>query len=78
MVTPMINKRRMSSKQASEELGVHPHTLRRWLKSGQITAIETGGGQFRYDVEAYLAAQQKSEQPPATEGIGGQAEVKPE
>jgi len=29
-------------------LGVHPNTLRRWVKEGRITATVTAGGERRF------------------------------
>lgn len=38
-------------------LGVHPNTLRRWVKDGVIPAVRTEGGERRFlvsDLKAYL------------------------
>jgi len=33
--------------EASRLLGVHPMTLRRWIKSGKVKAKRTIGGEYR-------------------------------
>jgi excisionase family DNA binding protein len=48
---------RIPTGKACEILGVHPNTLRRWVKSGIIPAITTVGGERRFlvsDLKAYL------------------------
>ncbi len=45
---------------ACEAIGVHENTLRAWAKAGKIAHFRTVGGQYRYDVEAYFAAQGKA------------------
>jgi excisionase family DNA binding protein len=53
---------------AREVIGVHENTLRAWAKAGKIKHFRTVGGQYRYDVQAYLSAQQHTaEEPPAAE-----------
>jgi excisionase family DNA binding protein len=42
---------------ACEVIGVHENTLRAWAKAGKIKHFRTVGGQYRYDVETYLATQ---------------------
>lgn len=37
-------------KKISQELGIHPHTLRRWANEEKITAVKTVGGHRRYDL----------------------------
>nr|WP_290665115.1 helix-turn-helix domain-containing protein [Ardenticatena sp.] len=47
----------LTLKEASELLGVHPSTLRRWSDEGKITTIRTRGGHRRFhrrDIEALL------------------------
>lgn len=41
----------MTLKAASQALGVHPVTLRRWSESGKIRAVRTPGGHRRFPVE---------------------------
>jgi excisionase family DNA binding protein len=48
---------RIPTGKACEILGVHPNTLRRWVKSGIIPAIRTDGGERRFlvaDLRDYL------------------------
>jgi excisionase family DNA binding protein len=45
---------------ACEAIGVHENTLRTWAKAGKIKHFRTVGGQYRYDVLAYLAAQDET------------------
>lgn len=52
------NHRRIGIGEASERLGVHPDTLRRWEDAGRISSTRTPGNQRRYlvtDVEALAA-----------------------
>lgn len=49
----------VSSKEASEILGLHPNTLRRYAKEGKINFIRTVGGNRRYDVESFLLPDRK-------------------
>jgi len=39
---------------ASEILGVHVQTLRRWAAAGTIDSITTPGGHKRYAIDAYI------------------------
>ncbi|KKW26499.1 MAG: resolvase [candidate division Kazan bacterium GW2011_GWB1_52_7] len=39
---------KLSISQAARELGVHPETLRRWERAGELSAERTSGGQRRY------------------------------
>ena len=45
---------------ACEVIGVHENTLRAWAKAGKIQYLRTVGGQYRYNVAAYLAAQRRT------------------
>lgn len=45
---------KISRKDASDLLGVHPDTLRRWEEEGKIVAEGTSGGHRRYDVAKLL------------------------
>lgn len=56
VVDPRQMEGRVGSGLASRLIGCHPHTLRKWAKTGKIDAVRTAGGQFRYDVAAYLVA----------------------
>lgn len=50
----------LSLSEASELLGVHPSTLRRWSDQGKIESTRTGGGHRRFTravVEQYLRGQ---------------------
>lgn len=41
--------RRLSIGEASQRLGVHPDTLRRWETAGRISSTRTLGNQRRYE-----------------------------
>ncbi|MBI3362703.1 MAG: helix-turn-helix domain-containing protein [Chloroflexi bacterium] len=50
------NERWLSLKQASDSLGVHPTTLRRWADNGEIQVMVTPGGHRRFaasDIERF-------------------------
>ncbi|MEN8215597.1 MAG: IS607 family transposase [Pseudomonadota bacterium] len=49
----------VSSKKASQQLGLHPNTLRHYADNGTIKFYRTESGQRRYNVEAYLGFLQK-------------------
>jgi predicted site-specific integrase-resolvase len=42
-----------TSKQAAEELNVHPNTLRRWDREGKIDTIVSDGGHRRYNITKF-------------------------
>ena len=44
---------------ASDLLGVHPDTLRRWEEEGKIVAELTSGGHRRYDVAKLLGTTER-------------------
>jgi excisionase family DNA binding protein len=46
----------VSSREACRILGVTSQTLRRWAKRGQISAIRTPGGHFRYCLGQLIVA----------------------
>jgi excisionase family DNA binding protein len=51
---------RIPTGKACEILGVHPNTLRRWVKLGHIPAVTTPGGERRFllaDLREYLEKQ---------------------
>ena len=48
----------VSTKKASEMLGIHENTIRRYADEGKIPSIKTEKGHRRYNVSAYVAAQQ--------------------
>jgi endoglucanase Acf2 len=50
----------VSSKQASEQLGLHPNTLRHYANNGTIETYKTKSGQRRYNVQAFLGQQKQS------------------
>lgn len=50
---------KISIQEASELLGVHPDTLRRWEDEGKIQPERTPGGHRRYDVAKLLGTQEK-------------------
>lgn len=42
---------------ACEMLGVHPNTVRRWVKDGHLPAVRTIGGERRFlvsDISAFM------------------------
>jgi len=47
----MENKRHLSARQAADILGVHPDTLKRWLRAGKIKGSPTVGGHWRVSIE---------------------------
>ncbi len=49
----------VTPRKASEYLGVSISTLRRWDEEGKIKSIRTPGGQRRFCIEEYEAANQK-------------------
>lgn len=44
----------VSTRKASEIIGVHPNTLRAWEKNGKICAVRTNGGHRLYDVHRFI------------------------
>ena len=44
----------VSSKEASEKLGVHFQTLRNWDREGKIKTIRSPGGKRFYDIKSFL------------------------
>lgn len=50
---------KISIQEASDLLGVHPDTLRRWEQEGKIESERTPGGHRRYDVAKLLGTQEK-------------------
>ena len=47
----------VSSKEASEKLGVHFQTLRNWDREGKIKTIRSPGGKRFYDVKVFQKKQ---------------------
>lgn len=47
-------------KKAAAELGLHPHTLRKYADNGTIRSIKNGAGQRYFDVQSYLHGLEKS------------------
>jgi excisionase family DNA binding protein len=50
---------KISIQEASDLLGVHPDTLRRWEEEGKIQSERTPGGHRRYDIAKLLGTQEK-------------------
>jgi len=46
----------MTTKQLAESLGLHPETIRRWVKSGKIPVIKIGEKDFRFDCQKVMEA----------------------
>lgn len=44
----------LPSKKTAELIGVHPNTLRRWEKTGNIQAVRTPSGQRLYNVSKFI------------------------
>jgi excisionase family DNA binding protein len=59
-----VSLRYVSSRVASEILGVQAQTLRRWAKAGKIGAIRTPGNQWRYDLSGLIVAPAPAAPPP--------------
>ncbi len=58
-----------SLKDAAEQLGVHPVTLRRWAESGKIEVVRTPGGHRRFPgAEIERLKRQTSDEPSASIG----------
>jgi predicted site-specific integrase-resolvase len=51
----------LSSRKASEILGIHPNTLRSWESKNLIEAIKTPSGQRLYNTNSYIQNQKKIE-----------------
>ncbi len=47
----------LGSKEACQQLGVHPRTLYNWEEKGKIDIIRTPGGKRLYNVEKYIKDQ---------------------
>ncbi len=50
---------KITIQEASDLLGVHPDTMRRWESSGKITSERTAFGHRRYDVAKLLGTVEK-------------------
>lgn len=46
----MVTIAKLTTREASEALGIHPQTLRRWEREGKVTPEQTPGGHRRYDL----------------------------
>ncbi|MCE5317855.1 MAG: IS607 family transposase [Parachlamydia sp.] len=46
----------LTSRKASEIIGIHANTLRKWANEGKIKHIRTAAGQRLYDVDSFLVA----------------------
>ena len=51
----------VSSKEASEKLGVHFQTLRNWDREGKIKTIRSPGGKRFYDIKSFLEETDKQD-----------------
>ncbi|GAP64288.1 hypothetical protein ARMA_2711 [Ardenticatena maritima] len=64
----------LTLKEASDLLGVHPSTLRRWSDEGKINTIRTRGGHRRFhrrDIEALLQQGITSHSEPQIDSLAG-------
>jgi excisionase family DNA binding protein len=62
----------LSLTEASERLGVHPTTLRRWVDSGDIPCFRTPGGHRRFraaDLAAWMEGRQSAALTAPSEGL---------
>jgi excisionase family DNA binding protein len=69
---PLAKEGWLSSTEASELLGVHPTTLRRWADSGSVPCFRTPGGHRRFlvaDLEAWIKARQSTALIAQTEAV---------
>jgi excisionase family DNA binding protein len=60
--------KRLTLEQASDRLGVHPTTLRRWVDDGQVDAFLTPGGHRRFsmaDLERFEQEHHRTRRPAA-------------
>ena len=46
----------LPSRKASDLIGVHANTLRKWAKNGQISFVRTRSGQRLYDAKSFLSS----------------------
>lgn len=53
----------VSSKKASEVLGIHSNTLRTWESKGKIRSVRTEGGSRRYDISSFIKEKTNIKQP---------------
>lgn len=59
----------IAPKETCEILGVHPLSLKNWVKKGKIECIRTPGGKRMYNVSKFLSEQQPQQlQQPKEEG----------
>jgi len=58
----------LTSKQACKALNVHPNTIRRWARDGNIVCKKTAGGHNRYDIETPVP-QSKQKEPKEAKNI---------
>ena len=66
------DKQWLSSTEASERLGVHQTTLRRWADAGEIPCFRTPGGHRRFrasDLEAWMEGQRSTALTVQTEAL---------
>jgi excisionase family DNA binding protein len=47
----METKRYLNAREAAEILGVHPDTVKSWLRKGKLKGFTTGGGYWRVSIE---------------------------
>ena len=57
-------------KEAAEELGVHPTTLRRWADNGEVPLIRTPGGHRRFSAQVIADMKKSQRQPKRRENMG--------
>lgn len=44
-----MKSKKLKTSQAAARVGVHPETIRRWVRAGQLEASRTLGGHIRVD-----------------------------
>jgi excisionase family DNA binding protein len=72
-VTVSVNEKGwLSTTEASDRLGVHPTTLRRWVDAGNIPCFRTPGGHRRFraaDLAAWMEGRQSAALTAPSEGL---------
>jgi predicted site-specific integrase-resolvase len=60
LINDILTMSYITSKEASQTLGLHPNTLRLYADNGTIESYRTKSGHRRYNVDAYLGLQKQS------------------
>ena len=63
------SERPLAIREAAAQLGVHPKTLRRWVRRGQLCALRLPSGRLRFrNSDITAAVSSASDRPPAKGG----------